>query len=90
MHETDRSVFYVKEEMRLTLSFHHDNVVINGKSCTHMAHNLLKMYLRLEAQIAPTGSQPYSLYSTRHFLVAMGQVAQYILLWVHFKYFFHK
>ena len=90
MHEPDRSVFYVKGEMRLTLSFHHDNVGVNGKSRTHIAYNLLKMYLRLEAQIAPTGLQQLSLYSTGPFLVALGQVTQYILRWVHLKYFFYK
>ena len=30
-----------------------------------------------------------SLYSTSRFLVALGQVTQYILRWVHFKYLFH-
>ena len=31
-----------------------------------------------------------SLYSTRRLLVAMGQITEYILHWVHLKYFSHK
>ena len=30
-----------------------------------------------------------SIYSTRRFVVALGQVTQYILRWEHFKYFSH-